>query len=76
MELIITEKPSSAKKVAAALADKAPKQKKNKQVSYYELTHDGKEIVVTSAVGHLYGLVEQNKAGWTYPVFDIKWQAS
>ena len=76
MELIITEKPSSAKKVAAALADKAPKQKKNKQVSYYELTHDGKEIVVTSAVGHLYGLVEQNKKGWTYPVFDIKWQAS
>jgi len=28
VELIITEKPSSAKKVAAALADKAPKQKK------------------------------------------------
>ena len=76
VELIITEKPSSAKKVAAALADKAPKQKKNKQCSYYELTHNGKEIIVTSAVGHLYGLVESEKKGWNYPVFEIKWDAS
>jgi len=76
VELIVTEKPSSAKKVAAALADKAPKQKKNKQCSYYELTHDGKKIIVTSAVGHLYGLVESEKKGWNYPVFEIKWDAS
>ncbi|MBT3835621.1 DNA topoisomerase I [Candidatus Woesearchaeota archaeon] len=76
MELIITEKPSSAKKVAAALADGSPKVKKNKQSSYFELTHNGKEIIVTSAVGHLYGLVEANKNGWTYPTFDIKWEAS
>jgi len=76
VELIITEKPSSAKKVAAALADKTPTQRKNKQASYFELTHKGKEIIVTSAVGHLYGLVEANKKGWTYPVFDIKWQES
>tara|TARA_Y100000310_G_scaffold137447_1_gene136351 strand:+ start:36970 stop:39222 length:2253 start_codon:yes stop_codon:yes gene_type:complete len=75
-ELIITEKPSSAKKVAAALADKLPKKVSNKQASYYELTHNGKPIIVTSAVGHLYGLVENNKQGWTYPVFDIKWEAS
>ncbi len=76
MELIITEKPSSAKKVAAALADTSPTQKKNKQASYFELTHNGKKIVVTSAVGHLYGLVEANKNGWNYPTFDIKWEAS
>ena len=76
-ELIITEKPSSAKKIAEALADKTPKKRKGKkQASYYELTHDGKAILITSAVGHLYGLVEANKAGWTYPVFDIKWEAS
>jgi DNA topoisomerase I len=75
-ELIITEKPSSAKKIAEALADGVPKKKKSKGSFYYELTHDGKKIWVTSAVGHLYGLVEANKAGWTYPVFDIKWQAS
>lgn len=75
-ELIITEKPSSAKKVADALADGIPTKKKSKQCSYYELTHNNKKIVVTSAVGHLYGLVEKNKQGWTYPVFEIEWASS
>lgn len=76
VELIITEKPSSAQKVAEALADSKPFKKKNKQSSYYELTHNQKEIIVTSAVGHLYGLIEDKKKGWTYPVFDIKWTSS
>ena len=76
VELIITEKPSSAKKVAEALADGKAVQKKIKQSSYYELTHNKKPIIVTSAVGHLYGLVEEKKEGWKYPVFDIKWQAN
>ncbi len=75
-ELIITEKPSAALKVADALADGKAVKKKNKQATYYELTHNKKPIIVTSAVGHLYGLVEANKNGWTYPVFDIKWEAS
>lgn len=76
VELIITEKPSSAKKVAEALADGKLIQKKNKQSSYYELTHGKKQIIVTSAVGHLFGLVEKNASGWKYPVFDVEWQAS
>ncbi len=76
VELIITEKPSSAQKVAEALADSKPIKKKNKQSSYYELTHNKKPIIVTSAVGHLYGLIEDKKKGWTYPVFDIKWTSS
>ncbi len=63
MELIITEKPSSAKKIAEALADTKPVVKKSKQVSSFHLTHNGKEIIITSAVGHLYGLVEKNKNG-------------
>ncbi len=76
VDLIITEKPSSAKKVAEALADGKPIQKKSKQSSYYELSHNGKDIIVTSAVGHLFGLVEKNKGKWTYPVYDIEWQES
>ncbi|HIH12990.1 TPA: DNA topoisomerase I [Candidatus Woesearchaeota archaeon] len=76
VELIITEKPSSAEKVAGALADGKPTKKKSKQSSYYELTHNKKPIIVTSAVGHLYGLVEDKANGWKYPVFDIKWQSS
>ncbi len=76
VELIITEKPSSAKKVAEALADGKPIQKKSKQSSYYELSHQGKDIIVTSAVGHLFGLVEKNKGKWTYPVYEIEWEES
>jgi DNA topoisomerase I len=76
VELIITEKPSSAKKLAEALAEKGVQKKQSKQSSYYEIEHGKKKIWVTSAVGHLYGLVESQKNGWVYPVFDIKWQAS
>ncbi|MBI4151689.1 DNA topoisomerase I [Candidatus Woesearchaeota archaeon] len=76
VELIVTEKPSSAKKIAEALADKKPLQKKSKQSSYYELTHNGTPIIVTSAVGHLYTLVEDKQNNWTYPVFDIHWEES
>lgn len=76
VELIVTEKPSSAKKIAEALADKKLLQKKSKQSSYYELTHNGKEIIITSAVGHLYTLVEDKQNSWTYPVFDIHWEES
>ena len=75
-ELIITEKPSSAEKVAYALADGKPVKKKNKQCTYFELKRGNQSILVTSAVGHLYGLVEKNKGGWTYPVFEIAWEAS
>ncbi len=75
-ELIITEKPSSAKKVAEALADGKAVLKKSKQSQYYELTHNKKDIIVTSAVGHLFGLGEQNGRSYVYPIFDIKWEPS
>jgi DNA topoisomerase I len=76
VELIVSEKPSAAKKIAEALADGKPKKIKSKKSSYYELMHGKNKIIVTSAVGHLYGLVEKEKKGWTYPVFEIKWQAN
>ncbi len=76
VELIITEKPSSAQKVAEALAEGKLEKKKNKQSSYYEITHGKKKIIVTSAVGHLYGLKEEKKSGWTYPVFAVQWAPS
>lgn len=72
-ELIITEKPAAAKKVAESLADGKPIKKNINKVPYYEITHKDKDIVVCSAVGHLYGLAEEKKGKWTYPVFDIKW---
>ena len=73
VELIITEKPNAAKKIAEALADgKATKQ--GTGAPYYTLKHKGKDIIVTCAVGHLYGLAEKVKTkGFQYPVFDIQW---
>lgn len=76
-ELIITEKPNSAKKIAAALAKGTPKQHKVGQVSYYELERDGKTVFVASTVGHIYGLDEKEKSKRTeFPIFEIEWKPS
>ncbi|MBN1544651.1 DNA topoisomerase I [Candidatus Woesearchaeota archaeon] len=76
-ELIITEKPNAALKIAQALATGKPIKKSEKGVPYYLITHGSKDIVVGCAVGHLYTVAEkEKKKGWTYPVFDIEWEES
>jgi len=72
-ELIITEKPSMALKVASALSDDV-KKLSYKNVPYYELMRNKKKIIVACAVGHLYTLAEKSKKGWQYPVFDVEWK--
>jgi DNA topoisomerase I len=72
-ELIISEKPAAAKKLAEALADGKALKKNVKGVPYYEITRKGKDIVIGCAVGHLYGLAEKDKKGWKYPVFSVEW---
>ncbi|MEK6819775.1 MAG: DNA topoisomerase I [Nanoarchaeota archaeon] len=68
-ELIITEKPQAAMKIASALGDAT---KRNFQgIPYYEVSRDGKKIVVACAVGHLFTLKQMSGKG--FPVFDIKW---
>jgi DNA topoisomerase-1 len=70
-ELIITEKPQAALKIADALGKSV---KRNVHgVPYYELSRQGKRIVVACAVGHLFSL-SQNSAGQALPVFDISWK--
>lgn len=77
VELIITEKPSTAKKIAEALVDgKLEKGTYNKKVPYYELHHGKNKIMVACAVGHLYNLAEKDKHGWTYPSFEVEWKPS
>ena len=71
-ELIITEKPNAAKKIADALADGKPVKKSVNKVPYYEITHSGKDIVVGCAVGHLYGLRQKVKKV-PLPIFDVEW---
>ena len=76
-ELIITEKPNAALKIAQSIAEGKPLKKNNKGVPYYEITRGSKDIVVGCAVGHLYTVTEkEKKKGWTYPVFDLEWGES
>lgn len=75
-ELIITEKPQAAKKIAEALADSKAKKESHNKVPYYTLRHKGKSIVVGCAVGHLFTVAEKNKGKWHYPVFDVEWVPS
>jgi len=70
MELIICEKPNAAKKIAEALADGKAKVEKVNGVAYYTLTHGKKDILVGTAVGHLFGLKETVKQ---FPNFQIDW---
>ncbi|MEA3230113.1 MAG: DNA topoisomerase, partial [archaeon] len=72
-KLIITEKPSAARKISDALGEKGVKNIKSGNVSYQEIERDGKKIVIVPAVGHLFGLAQKSKS-WTYPVFDTEWQ--
>lgn len=72
-ELIITEKPNAAKKLAEALADGKPIKETYQGVPFYKVTHGKRDIIVGCAVGHLFGLAEKEKKGFRYPVFDIEW---
>ena len=74
-ELIICEKPSTMEKIAQALASGKALRKTDQGVGYYELSHDGKDIVVASAVGHLFSVAEKAKS-FIYPSFDVEWVLS
>ncbi len=69
-ELVITEKPQAALKIAAALGKSVKKTEKT--VPYYEVDRDGEKIIVGCAVGHLFTL-SQKKARSEMPNFDIGW---
>ncbi len=69
-ELIITEKPQAALKIASALGDSTKRD--FRKIPYYEVDRNGKRILVACAVGHLFTL-KQEKNGQKLPVFDIKW---
>ena len=73
VELIITEKPAASKKLAEALADDKVAKSSDKGVPYYTIAHDGKEIIVGCAVGHLFTVAEKEKNGFKYPTFDLEW---
>ncbi|MEM4267340.1 MAG: DNA topoisomerase I [Candidatus Woesearchaeota archaeon] len=73
-ELIITEKPQAAKKIAEALADSKVSKYNMSGVPYYEISSSGKRIVIGCAVGHLYTMSEKKKGKWEYPIFNVEWR--
>lgn len=72
MQLIISEKPSAAKRLASALADSPIQTKKLGKAAYYEIVHDMKPIIIAPAVGHLFGLAPKKRTR-NYPFFDVEW---
>ncbi len=71
--LIIAEKPQAAKRIAYALSEGKPKQKKSGSVSYYRFKRNDKDVTVAPAVGHLYMLSSDEKG---YPVLNPEWEES
>lgn len=71
LQLVVTEKPKVAEKVANALGKAL--RKMHGGVAYYEIPD--KNAVVVPAVGHLFSL-KQKKPGSGYPVFEIEWVPS
>jgi DNA topoisomerase-1 len=69
-ELVITEKPQAAMKIADALG--TSKKEMLHGISYYDVNRKGKRIVVVCAVGHLFTLTQVQK-GSGFPTFDITW---
>jgi len=75
-ELIVTEKPNAAKRIAEALAEGKAIREGNNGVYYYKITRGKKDIVVACAVGHLFGVAQKEGKSWNFPVFDIEWKPS
>ncbi len=69
--IIICEKPSAAAKIAAALGEKVSRREMNR-VPYYMFEHANKEIIVVSALGHLFTL-KNKKPMKDYPIYDLDW---
>ncbi|MBN2331375.1 MAG: DNA topoisomerase I [Candidatus Aenigmarchaeota archaeon] len=73
--LLVTEKPNAAKRIAHALAEEGVQKLSRKGAPYYRIRRGGRDIVVVSAVGHLFVLDEVDKgAKWRYPVFSVEWK--
>ncbi|HUS77372.1 MAG TPA: DNA topoisomerase I [Patescibacteria group bacterium] len=74
--LVISEKPSAARRLAQALDEgNTPLARREGKVIYYVARREGNELVVVSALGHLYGIAQKG-GRWTYPVFETRWVPS
>jgi len=71
--MLVTEKPTAARKIAFALDDsRSPQEIKRGKTSYFECKRGNDELVVVYALGHLFEL-QQTEKGWTYPRLENEW---
>jgi DNA topoisomerase I len=72
--LIISEKPDAANRIAAALdANGKTMRETDNGVPFFAAKNGDKDIIVASALGHLYTVDGTKKGEWDYPVFDYEW---
>src|SRR5712692_215298 len=70
---VLAEKPQAAARIAYALANRRPMQKRLRGLPYYEVDWREKHLVIVPAIGHLYGVAQQKRgSGW--PVFATTWK--
>ncbi|MHA1738993.1 MAG: DNA topoisomerase I [Candidatus Heimdallarchaeota archaeon] len=79
--LCISEKPTAAKRIAAALDEnnrptKLPTPRNFAKVPVWESKRNGDRIITIPALGHLYAVDEDSAKGWHYPTFSYKWVPS
>lgn len=71
--IIITEKPSVARKISQFLSNNNYKKINfSKRVYYFQFKRDGENFYVVPSIGHLFTISDLNKK-FTYPSFDYKW---
>lgn len=71
--LIIAEKPEAARRISEALDSGSKPRKIGRLVPSFLVRNGDSEIMVTTALGHLYELTTKNRNRLAYPVFDYEW---
>ncbi|MGI0037600.1 MAG: toprim domain-containing protein, partial [Nitrososphaera sp.] len=68
--LVVCEKPDAARRIAHALG--SPKEL-SAGIPVFDVTFDGRRYMITSAIGHLYGVSDATASRSVYPVLDLEW---
>ncbi len=71
--LIIAEKPEAARRISEALDSGSKPRRIGRVVPSFLVRNGDSEILVTTALGHLYELMTRSRNRLAYPVFDYEW---
>lgn len=71
--LIIAEKPEAARRISEALGSKSKSRRISRLIPSFQVRNGDLEILVTTALGHLYELTTKSRDRLVYPVFDYEW---